>query len=132
MAAALNGINLFGGLIAYGGTFLIFSDYMRPAIRLAARLIELAPASLDPDPEQRRANFQGKHFRLDDAPKNSEVPTYNLGDTVTVGIFAPGPLAFSDQIESGSQQPSLADMARWLRAPAHKMTPMGIEPMLPP
>jgi transketolase len=36
MAAALNGMNLFGGLIAYGGTFLIFSDYMRPAIRIAA------------------------------------------------------------------------------------------------
>ena len=36
MAAALNGMNLFGGVIAYGGTFLIFSDYMRPAIRIAA------------------------------------------------------------------------------------------------
>ena len=36
MGAALNGMNLFGGLIAYGGTFLIFSDYMRPAIRIAA------------------------------------------------------------------------------------------------
>lgn len=36
MAAALNGMNLFGGLIAYGGTFLIFSDYMKPAIRIAA------------------------------------------------------------------------------------------------
>ena len=36
MGAALNGINLFGGLIAYGGTFLVFSDYMKPAIRIAA------------------------------------------------------------------------------------------------
>ena len=36
MAAALNGMNLFGGLIAYGGTFLVFSDYMKPAIRIAA------------------------------------------------------------------------------------------------
>lgn len=36
MGAALNGINLYGGLIAYGGTFLIFSDYMKPAIRIAA------------------------------------------------------------------------------------------------
>lgn len=36
MGAALNGINIFGGLIAYGGTFLIFSDYMKPAIRIAA------------------------------------------------------------------------------------------------
>ncbi len=36
MGAALNGINLFGGLIAYGGTFLIFADYMKPAVRIAA------------------------------------------------------------------------------------------------
>jgi transketolase len=36
MAAAMNGIALHGGLIPYGGTFLIFSDYCRPAIRLAA------------------------------------------------------------------------------------------------
>jgi len=36
MTAALNGMALHGGFIPYGGTFLIFSDYMRPAIRLAA------------------------------------------------------------------------------------------------
>ncbi len=36
MAAAMNGITLHGGLIPYGGTFLVFSDYSRPAIRLAA------------------------------------------------------------------------------------------------
>jgi len=36
MAAAMNGIALHGGLIPYGGTFLIFSDYCRPAIRLSA------------------------------------------------------------------------------------------------
>jgi transketolase len=36
MGAALNGMAVFGGVIPYGGTFLIFSDYMRPAIRLAA------------------------------------------------------------------------------------------------
>lgn len=36
MGAALNGLNLFSGMIAYGGTFLIFSDYMKPAIRIAA------------------------------------------------------------------------------------------------
>jgi transketolase len=36
MSAALNGMALHGGLIPYGGTFLVFSDYMRPAIRLAA------------------------------------------------------------------------------------------------
>ena len=36
MGAVLNGMTLFGGIIAYGGTFLIFSDYMKPAIRIAA------------------------------------------------------------------------------------------------
>ncbi len=36
MVAAMNGMALHGGLIPYGGTFLIFSDYCRPAIRLAA------------------------------------------------------------------------------------------------
>jgi transketolase len=36
MGGILNGMALHGGLIPYGGTFLIFSDYMRPAIRLAA------------------------------------------------------------------------------------------------
>ena len=36
MAAAMNGLALHGGFIPYGGTFLVFSDYMRNAIRLAA------------------------------------------------------------------------------------------------
>jgi len=36
MGAAVNGMALHGGLIAYGATFLVFSDYMRPAIRLSA------------------------------------------------------------------------------------------------
>jgi len=36
MAAAMNGIALHGGVIPYSGTFLVFSDYCRPAIRLAA------------------------------------------------------------------------------------------------
>ncbi|MXY38388.1 MAG: transketolase [Rhodospirillaceae bacterium] len=36
MAAAMNGMALHGGLIPYGGTFLVFTDYARPAIRLSA------------------------------------------------------------------------------------------------
>jgi transketolase len=36
MAAAMNGVALHGGFIPYGGTFLAFADYSRPAIRLAA------------------------------------------------------------------------------------------------
>jgi transketolase len=40
MSSIMNGLALYGGVIPYGGTFLVFSDYMRPAIRLAA-LMEL-------------------------------------------------------------------------------------------
>jgi transketolase len=36
MAAAMNGMALHGGIVPYSGTFLVFSDYCRPAIRLAA------------------------------------------------------------------------------------------------
>ena len=36
MASAMNGMALHGGMIPYGGTFLVFTDYCRPAIRLAA------------------------------------------------------------------------------------------------
>lgn len=36
MAAILNGMALYGGVIPYGATFLVFSDYLRPAIRLAS------------------------------------------------------------------------------------------------
>ncbi|HVF82792.1 MAG TPA: transketolase [Sphingomicrobium sp.] len=36
MSAAMNGMALHGGVVPYGGTFLVFSDYCRPAIRLSA------------------------------------------------------------------------------------------------
>ena len=36
MASAMNGMALHGGIIPYGGTFLVFADYLRPALRLAA------------------------------------------------------------------------------------------------
>lgn len=36
MAAAMNGIALHGGSKTYAGTFFVFSDYLRPAVRLAA------------------------------------------------------------------------------------------------
>src|SRR5688572_7890776 len=40
MASMMNGMVLHGGVIPYGGTFLVFADYMRPAIRLAALMGE--------------------------------------------------------------------------------------------
>jgi len=36
MGAIMNGLSLHGGVIPYGGTFFVFSDYLRPAVRLAA------------------------------------------------------------------------------------------------
>lgn len=36
MAAIMNGISIYGGIIPYGGTFLVFSDYLRPSLRLAS------------------------------------------------------------------------------------------------
>ncbi len=36
MCAAANGMALHGGLIPYTGTFFVFTDYMRPAIRIGA------------------------------------------------------------------------------------------------
>jgi transketolase len=38
MAAVMNGIALHGGLIPFGGTFLVFTDYMRPSMRLSAMM----------------------------------------------------------------------------------------------
>ncbi len=38
MGSILSGMALYGGVIPYGGTFLVFSDYMRPAVRLAAMM----------------------------------------------------------------------------------------------
>src|SRR5699024_7812341 len=36
MAAALNGLSAYGGIRSYGGTYYVFSDYLKPAIRLSA------------------------------------------------------------------------------------------------
>jgi transketolase len=36
MAAIMNGLSLHGGVIPFGGTFLVFADYSRPALRLGA------------------------------------------------------------------------------------------------
>ena len=36
MGAVMNGLSLYGGFLPYGGTFLVFSDYLRPALRLSA------------------------------------------------------------------------------------------------
>ena len=48
MAAAMNGMALHGGVVPYGGTFLVFTDYCRPAIRLSA--LQKAQGDLRHDP----------------------------------------------------------------------------------
>ena len=47
MGSTMNGIALHGGTRVYGGTFLIFSDYMRPAVRLAALMGAAGDVRLD-------------------------------------------------------------------------------------
>src|ERR1700760_3316586 len=50
MAAAMNGIALHGGFVPYGGTFLSFADYSRPAIRLPALMGVRGTYVINPDP----------------------------------------------------------------------------------
>ncbi|MDE4942938.1 transketolase, partial [Francisella tularensis subsp. holarctica] len=40
MAAIMNGLSLYGGIKPYGGTFLVFSDYSRNAIRMSALMTQ--------------------------------------------------------------------------------------------
>ena len=40
MAAVMNGLALHGGIVPYGGTFLVFTDYLRPALRLSALMAQ--------------------------------------------------------------------------------------------
>jgi transketolase len=40
MGAIMNGLSLYGGFVPYGGTFLVFSDYLRPALRLSALMAQ--------------------------------------------------------------------------------------------
>ena len=69
MGSILNGITLHGGTRAYGGTFLIFSDYMRPAVRLAA-LMEL-PVDLRVDARLDRSGRGRPHAPADRAPRRA-------------------------------------------------------------
>src|SRR3546814_13785010 len=49
MAAAMNGMALHGGVVPYGGTFLVFTDYCRPSIRLAALMGNRVVFVMTPD-----------------------------------------------------------------------------------
>ncbi len=68
MAAAMNGIALHGGFIPYGGTFLTFADYSRPAIRLAAlmgiRVVHVMTHDFDRTGRRRSHPSAGRASRL--------------------------------------------------------------------
>ena len=84
MVAAMNGMAVHGGVIPYGGTFLVFADYCRPALRLAAlmrqRVIFVATHDFDrarrgrPDPPAGRAPGQPARD-----PEHAGVPARRRG-----------------------------------------------------
>jgi transketolase len=80
MAAAMNGIALHGGLIPYAGTFLIFADYLRPALRLSALMGQ-------------RVIFVLTHDSIglgEDGPTHQPVETLaSLRATPNVNLFRP-------------------------------------------
>ena len=69
MGSIMNGIALHGGTRVYGGTFLVFSDYMRPAVRLAA-LMKL-PGDLRVDPRLDRPRRGRPHAPAGRAPRRA-------------------------------------------------------------
>ena len=74
MGSAMNGMALHGGIRPYGATFLVFSDYMKPAIRLAG-LMKL-PVDLHLYPRFYRTGRRRTHPPADrasgDAPRHPE------------------------------------------------------------
>ncbi|MET0272488.1 MAG: transketolase [Phenylobacterium sp.] len=104
MAAAMNGLALHGGVIPYGGTFLIFTDYSRPAIRLAALMgirvihvgthdsIGLGEDGPTHQPVEQLASLRAMPnlhvFRPADAVETAECWKLALEDTKTPSVMA--------------------------------------------
>ncbi|NWG72064.1 MAG: transketolase [Parvularculaceae bacterium] len=120
MAAAMNGMALHGGVIPYGGTFLAFADYCRPAIRLAALMgirtifvmthdsIGLGEDGPTHQPVEHLASLRAipnlKVYRPADAVETAECWALALGDragpsviALTRQTLAPARLAVSDE-----------------------------------
>ena len=105
MAAAMNGIALHGGFVPYGGTFLVFADYCRPAIRLAAlmglRVIHVMTHDFDrprrgrADPSAGRASGQrcgpSRTCASSARPMRSRPPSAGSWQSARRGAVAPGP-----------------------------------------
>jgi transketolase len=104
MAAAMNGIALHGGFIPYGGTFLVFADYCRPAIRLSALMhqrvihvmthdsIGLGEDGPTHQPVEHLASLRAipnlQLFRPADATETAECWALALASTTTPSILA--------------------------------------------
>jgi transketolase len=81
MVAAMNGMALHGGVIPYGGTFLIFSDYCKPSLRLAALM-------------RQRVIFVGTHDSIglgEDGPTHQPIEQLaSLRSIPNMLVFRPG------------------------------------------
>jgi transketolase len=104
MGAAMNGLALHGGVIPYGGTFLVFTDYSRPAIRLAALMgirvihvgthdsIGLGEDGPTHQPVEHLASLRAMPnlhvFRPADAVETAECWKLALSDTKTPSVMA--------------------------------------------
>jgi transketolase len=104
MGAAMNGLTLHGGVIPYGGTFLVFTDYSRPAIRLAALMgirvihvgthdsIGLGEDGPTHQPVEHLASLRAMPnlhvFRPADAVETAECWKLALSDTRTPSVMA--------------------------------------------
>jgi transketolase len=119
MAAAMNGLALHGGVIPYGGTFLVFSDYARPAIRLGALMGV-------------RTIFVGTHDSIglgEDGPTHQPVEHLaSLRAMPNLNLFRP-----ADAVETAecwklaldsNQTPSVLALSRQ-KVPAVRTTPIG-------
>jgi transketolase len=92
MSAMLNGIVLHGGFIPFGATFLVFSDYARNALRMAA-LMKIQSIFVAPDSEH--AAMASLRYRRDCCVLESRHRTSGWAELP--GVFAPGPQASAAQ-----------------------------------
>jgi len=119
MTAAMNGLALHGGVIPYGGTFLVFSDYARPAIRLGALMGV-------------RAIFVGTHDSIglgEDGPTHQPIEHLaSLRAMPNLDVFRP-----ADAVETAEcwklaldsrKTPSVMALSRQ-KVPAVRTTPIG-------
>ncbi len=112
MAAAMNGIALHGGLIPYGGTFLTFSDYCRPSIRLAAMM-------------EVRSIFVMTHDSIglgEDGPTHQPIEHLSALRAIPhLAVFRPG-----DPVETAECWEAILDMPRQAALIALSRQPMPL------